>query len=129
MNEDITMISTTTTDYQQLLHYSTFSNASNENYNHQHLLLMEADLFNSSVIEWILKNTIQKASSESLLMLVMITICYLIICLAGIVGNLITCIVIYKNKSEYISIKWTVSQILFKPLSFSKHNFLMHLPK
>jgi hypothetical protein len=101
MNEDITMISTTTTDYQQLLHYSTFSNASNENYNHQHLLLMEADLFNSSVIEWILKNTIQKASSESLLMLVMITICYLIICLAGIVGNLITCIVIYKNKSEY----------------------------
>jgi hypothetical protein len=88
---------------QQLIDFPIYQNSSGENFHH--LLLMEADLFNSSVIEWILRNSHDHVNTthnnDSIVMLVMITICYLIICLAGIVGNLITCIVIYKNKSKW----------------------------
>lgn len=54
---------------------------------------------------------------EPLFVLILVTVCYAVIFIAGILGNLITCLVIYRNKSMHTATNYYLFNLAISDLT------------
>lgn len=54
---------------------------------------------------------------EPLFVLILVTVCYAVIFIAGILGNLITCLVIYRNKSMHTATNFYLANLAISDLT------------
>lgn len=59
----------------------------------------------------------QNFTREPLFVLILATVCYAVIFIAGILGNLITCLVIYRNKSMHTATNYYLFNLAISDLS------------
>lgn len=78
---------------------------------------------NNTVLEMIEDDTVLNAyldigsTSEPLTVLILVTICYAFIFIAGILGNVITCAVIYQNKSMHTATNYYLFNLAISDLT------------
>lgn len=75
-------------------------------------------------------NETQRFEQEPLGVLILVTVCYSLIFIAGLLGNMITCLVIYRNKSMHTATNYYLFNLAISDLTLlmaGKREFIAFL--
>lgn len=78
--------------------------------------LNSSDLIDSGNITAISSNNVIRFEPEPLAVLILVTMCYSFIFVLGILGNVITCAVIYRNKSMHTATNYYLFNLAISDL-------------